>query len=171
MTRILGVVLLGGALFAAAAEACPPVVVVHRAVRVRPVIAVQFVPVYVPSYVATYGAPGGGPDVQSLLAEVSRLRALVEGGGAGKGVGGSAPGPAAVPSTGGALSAACARCHTGAGAKGKFKLFEEGGGPAALSGEQAGEALTAVIQGRMPQGKALTAEQKIQVLSELTGTK
>ncbi len=169
--KILGLAILGVALLGAASEACPPVFYAYRAApvrHVRPVVAVQFVPVIVPAYTATFGSPGGGPDVQQLLAEVQRLKAQVEGlsGGSGGKAGGL--GPAATPALG-ALSAACARCHTGATAKGKFKLFEEGGALAPLTGEQAGEALTRVIRGEMPPDRKLAAEQKIAVLAELTG--
>ncbi len=173
MKKLVSLALCGLALLlviGAASEACPPRrVVVHRAAVVRRVVAVEFIPVLVPAYNVGYGAPAGGPDVQQLLAEVARLKTLVEGGGAGKVPGSPAPGPAAAPLAGGALSAACARCHTGAGAKGKFKLFEAGGALAPLTGEQAGEALTRVIRGEMPPDRKLAAEQKIAVLAELAG--
>ncbi len=179
MTRLLGVLTL--LLTVGLAGACPPVVVRHNAYQahvVTPVVAVQAVAVAIPLYTAAYGADPSAAllaevkllraeiQMQALKAENDRLRAAPA-----RPVPGAPAIPpvveqATAPATAGALVTACAQCHSGAAAKGGVKLFD-GGKRLQLSGESLGDSLQAVVDGRMPKGRKLSADDRLAVLADL----
>lgn len=127
------------------------VVVGHRVVA--PVVVTP-VAVAVPVYSAVYGGPDQG--VQQLLAEVQKLRQEVQ----------QFRGPEVLPAKASLLQQRCAACHTAGSEKGKFALFDKGG-RAALTPEQLGDALGAVVSGAMPKGVKVTAEERLGLVAEL----
>lgn len=144
-----------------------------RAAYVAPIAIATFVAV--PLYTATYGAPvqaqpAQSTDLAAVLKELQSLRAQVrqlqgqppqqqQPSGAAEKV------PAPKVSL---LEQSCARCHSGAGAKGKLRLFD-GDKRLALTPEQMGDAIARVLNGTMPPPKdgQLAADDKVAVLKEL----
>jgi cytochrome c553 len=115
------------------------------------------VPVAVPLYTASYGADGSA----ALLAELQKLRAEVAG------LRSPAPAKASTPTVG-ALATRCASCHSGEKSRGGVKLFAPDGARAQLSPENLGDAIQAVLDGRMPPNAKLPDGDRLAVLKELT---